>query len=105
MSAEKATYFLKMVSGLVMLIGLFIAALSFYILMLSIFLLVQKNSQKLENLLLIGYSPRQVALPYQLLTVALNVAVLIIACWLLCSRASSSCSSSLVLTLSWCAVR
>lgn len=79
MSAEKATYFLKMVSGLVMLIGLFIAALSFYILMLSIFLLVQKNSQKLENLLLIGYSPRQVALPYQLLTVALNVAVLIIA--------------------------
>lgn len=79
MSAEKATYFLKMVSGLVMAIGLFIAVLSFYILMLSIFLLVQKNAEKLENLLLIGYSPRQVALPYQLLTVGLNVAVLIIA--------------------------
>jgi len=56
--------------------------LSFYILMLSIYLLVQKNATKLENLLLIGYSPSQVSRPYQLLTLVLNVAVLLIA-WLL----------------------
>ena len=47
--------------------------------MLSIYLLVQKNSSKLENLLLIGYSPAQVSKPYQILTMRLNVAVLIIA--------------------------
>ena len=47
--------------------------------MLSIYLLVQKNSSKLENLLLIGYKPTQVARPYQLLTISLNIAVLLIA--------------------------
>lgn len=79
MDAEKTTYFLKMVVVLVMAIGLVISALSFYILMLSIYLLVQKNSSKLENLLLIGYSPNKVALPYQVLTIGLNVLVLFIA--------------------------
>jgi hypothetical protein len=72
-------YFLRIVVGLVMIVGLVISALSFYILMLSIYLLVQKNAKKLENLLLIGYSPSKVARPYQLLTVSLNVIVLIIA--------------------------
>jgi ABC-type sulfate transport system permease subunit len=47
--------------------------------MLSVFLLVQKNSTKLENLLLIGYSPAKVSFPYQALTVGLNVLVLILA--------------------------
>lgn len=78
LDAEKTTYFLKMIVSLVMVIGLIISVLSFYILMLSIYLLVQKNSSKLENLLLIGYSPAKVAMPYQILTVALNVTVLII---------------------------
>ena len=77
--AERMTYFLRIVVVLVMAVGLVISALSFYILMLSIWLLVQKNAEKLENLLLLGYSPRRTALPYQLLTVALNAVVLVIA--------------------------
>ncbi len=79
LDAEKTTYFLRMVVTLVMLIGLVISILSFYILMLSIYLLVQKNSSKLQNLLLIGYRPSRVALPYQTLTVILNLSVLVIA--------------------------
>ena len=79
LDAEKTTYFLRMMVSLVMVIGLVISILSFYILMLSIYLLVQKNSSKLENLLLIGYSPNDVAKPYQVLTISLNVVVLIIA--------------------------
>lgn len=79
LNAEKTTYFLRMMVTMVMVIGLIISALSFYILMLSIYLLVQKNSSKLENLLLIGYSPGNVSRPYQLLTIGLNVVVLIIA--------------------------
>ena len=62
-----------------MTIGLVICILSFYILMLSVYLLVEKNMTKLENLLLIGYSPRKVSMPYQVLTVGLNVLVFIIA--------------------------
>ena len=57
LDAGKTTFFLKVVSGIVLAVGLLISALSFYILMLSIYLLVQKNADKLQNLLLIGYSP------------------------------------------------
>ena len=79
LDAEKTTYFLKLVVTLVMAIGGVISVLSFYILMLSIYLLVQKNATKLQNLLLIGYSPSLVAMPYQLLTIGLNFVVLLIA--------------------------
>lgn len=78
LDAGKTTYFLRLITGIVMAVGLFISILSFYILMLSIFLLLQKNTAKLENLLLIGYSPTQVALPYHILTIGLNVAVLLL---------------------------
>lgn len=78
LDAGKTTYFLRLLIGIVIGVGLFISLLSFYILMLSIFLLLQKNSVKLENLLLTGYSPRQVALPYWLLTLGLNSCVLLL---------------------------
>lgn len=83
LSAEKTTYFLKLIVSIVMGVGVVISVLSFYILMLSIYLLVQKNASKLENLLLIGYSPGKVARPYQLLTVVLNAFVLCIALMIL----------------------
>lgn len=79
LDAGKTTYFLRLITGIVLAIGLFISILSFYILMLSIFLLLQKNSVKLENLLLIGFSPSKVALPYHLLTIGLNLLVLLLA--------------------------
>lgn len=76
LDAGKASWFLKVVIGIVLSVGLLISVLSFYILILSIYLLLQKNSTKLENLLLIGYSPTRVARPYQLLTIILNLVVL-----------------------------
>lgn len=79
LNAEKTTYFLRLIVSMVMVIGIIISALSFYILMLSIYLLVQKNTEKLQNLLLIGYRSARVALPYQLLTGGLNLLVLLIA--------------------------
>ena len=79
LDAGKTTYFLRLITGIVSGVGLFISILSFYILMLSVFLLLQKNTAKLENLLLIGYSPSKVALPYHVLTVGLNLLVLILA--------------------------
>ncbi len=79
LQSEKTAYFLRMTVCVVMAVGVVISILSFYILMLSIYLLVQKNTTKLENLLLIGYSPFRVALPYGILTICLNALVLIIA--------------------------
>lgn len=78
LDAGRATYFLRVVTVLVMCIGMLISVLSFYILMLSIYLLVQKNTEKLRNLLLIGYSPVRVSLPYQLLTIGMNGIVLLL---------------------------
>ncbi|MBQ9363549.1 MAG: ABC transporter permease [Bacteroidaceae bacterium] len=79
LDASKTTFMLRVVMAIVMTVGLIISILSFYILMLSVYLLVQKNSTKLENLLVIGYSPARVSLPYQILTVGLNVIVLLLA--------------------------
>ena len=82
LQASKTNYVLKVIIGIVMSVGLLISILSFYILMLSVYLLVQKNTTKLQNLLLLGYSPGKVSLPYQLLTVGLNVLVFALA-WVL----------------------
>jgi len=79
LDASKTTFVLRVVVSIVMVVGVVISILSFYILMLSVFLLVQKNSSKLENLLLIGYSPAKVSFPYQALTVGLNTIVLVLA--------------------------
>ncbi len=79
LDASKTTYILRIIVSIVMAVGIVISILSIYILMLSVFLLVQKNSTKLENLLLIGYSPAKVSFPYQALTVGLNLLVLMLA--------------------------
>ena len=79
LDASKTTFMLRLIVAIVMAVGLVISVLALYVLMLSVYLLVEKNNTKLENLLLIGYSPQRVSLPYQLLTVGLNVFVFIIA--------------------------
>lgn len=83
LDAGKTVWFLQILVGIVLFIGIVITFLSFYILILGIFLLLQKNTKKMQTLLLIGYSPVQVALPYQVLAVGLNLEVTGIACVLL----------------------
>lgn len=79
LDVSKTTFILKIVVGIVMSVGLVICALAFYILMLSVFLLVEKNMSKLENLLLLGYSPARVSMPYVYLTLGLNILVFVLA--------------------------
>lgn len=78
LESGKASYFLKVLVSIVVGVGLLISLLSFFILMLSIYLLLQKNTQKLENLLMIGYGERAIAKPYQILTVCLNAGVWVV---------------------------
>lgn len=79
LDAGKTAYFMRLITGIVIGIGVIITALSFFILMLSIFLLLQKNTEKLRNLILLGYTPSRVSRPYQLFTIILNTASFIIA--------------------------
>ncbi len=76
---SKIGFLLKIVVSVVMAIGLIISILAIYILTLSIYLLLQKNTDKLENLSLLGYSARRIAAPYSRLTVTLNVAIMLLA--------------------------
>lgn len=72
LDAGKTAYLMRIITGIVIGVGILITILSFFILMLSIFLLLQKNTEKLRNLILLGYTPSRVSLPYKLLTIGLN---------------------------------
>lgn len=77
LDAGKTAWFLNLAVSLVAGIGLLICLLALYILTLSIFLLLQKNNEKLRTLLLLGYSSSQVSRPYMWLTITLNACVLL----------------------------
>ena len=77
--ASKTASFLRTLVGIVLAVGIVITALAFYVLLLSIFLLLQKHTYKIDTLLLMGYSPNQVARPFHLLAISLNVVVLLVA--------------------------
>ncbi len=53
----KAAFFLSVVTTVVIGVGLIISILAFFILMLSIYLLLQKNRTKIHDLMQLGYSP------------------------------------------------
>lgn len=78
LNSSKANRLLTIILSIVVAIGLVICVLSFFILILSIFLLLQKNTQKLQNLLLLGYSPRQVSGMYVRMIVYINIAVYVL---------------------------
>ena len=78
LNSSKANRLLTIILSIVVAVGLVICVLSFFILILSIFLLLQKNTQKLQNLLLLGYSPRQVSGMYVRMIVYINIAVYIL---------------------------
>ncbi|MCR5199358.1 MAG: ABC transporter permease [Prevotella sp.] len=77
--ASKTASLMRIIITVVLAVGLLISALAFYVLLLSIFLLLQKHTEKIDNLLLIGYSPASVASPFRLLALVLNALVLVLA--------------------------
>lgn len=73
----RATYFLTVLTSVVIAVGAVISLLALFILMLSIFLLMQKNREKIRDLLLLGYAPSQVAAGYYRLIGVINASVLV----------------------------
>ena len=62
----------------VMLIGTIISLLAFLLLMISILLLIEKNKEKFINLHSLGFSIRQISMPYTVLVVVANSVVWIV---------------------------
>ncbi len=78
-SGGKALYFLSLVTTVVIAIGAIISLLAFFILLLSIYLLLQKNRAKIHDLMLLGYTPAQVAAYYRNIVICVNLGVLLLA--------------------------
>lgn len=74
-SGGKMSWFLSVLTSVVVSVGAIICVLSLFILMLSLFLLLQKNRDKLHNLMSIGYTPGNVASGYRRLVVCVNLSV------------------------------
>lgn len=73
----RAAYFLSVATAVVIAVGAVICLLAFFILLLSIYLLLQKNREKLHDLMTLGYSPGRVAKLYYIITASINAVVLI----------------------------
>ncbi len=78
MQQSKAQGFLNIIVSIVILVGIIISVLAFFILMLSIYLLLQKNTKKLQDLLVLGYSPDQVSRTYINMVIYINCAVMVV---------------------------
>lgn len=76
--SNKALFLLQVCVAIIVGIGVLFSLLSIIIFTLSIYLLLQKNIDKLENLVLIGYTPSQVARPYNMMALALNLSIFIL---------------------------
>lgn len=78
-ASDKAAYFLSLVTSVVIAIGALISLLAFFILLLSIYLLLRKNQGAIHGLMGLGYTPSQVSRYYIILVSGVNLGVLLVA--------------------------
>lgn len=78
-SASSASFLLRLITGIILAIGAIITLLSFFILMLSISLIMEKNRSKIHALLQLGYRIKTIASPYASLICVASLAALILA--------------------------
>lgn len=62
-----AAYLVNVITIVVLAVGIVITILSFFILLLSISLLIQKNARKMHSLIMLGVDLREIARPYETL--------------------------------------
>jgi cell division protein FtsX len=72
-------YIVKAIISVVVGVGLLVSALAFFLLLVSILLMVEKNRYKNEVLHQLGYPHAKIALPYQLLAGVVDLFVWLIA--------------------------
>lgn len=74
-SNGRAAYFLRVLISVVGGVGIIITLLSFFILLLSIWLLLQKNRRVVNQLMSLGYFPSEVSRYYDCIIVCVNSVV------------------------------
>lgn len=78
-ASSKVAEFMGVVSGVVAATGFVISLLALFILLLSIFLLLQKSRHTLRNLMLLGYGPGEISRYYEKMVVSLNCVITLFA--------------------------
>ena len=78
-NSSRAIYLMTLITGIVASVGVIITLLAVFILVLSIYLLIQKSREKLHDLILLGYSPGQICRYYYRLVGLVNLVVLVLA--------------------------
>jgi hypothetical protein len=78
-SGSAASFLLNVITGIVLAVGGVITILSFFILLLSMSLLMEKNRDKLHSLLMLGCEARSVSAPYLGIVVWSSVAAFLLA--------------------------
>lgn len=73
LDSSKAAWFVRILISGVMVVGLVICILACYVLVLSIFLLMQRNHDVIRNLRAIGYTSAKISVPYQLVVLCTNM--------------------------------
>jgi hypothetical protein len=68
-------YILSVITAVVIAIGAIITALAFFILTLSLYLLLERNHEMLHKLMLLGYSPSRVGSYYYVMVAVINTIV------------------------------
>ena len=81
--SNKALFLLQLGVAVIIGIGVLFSILSLIILTLSIYLLLQKNVDKLRTLIQIGYKPATVATPYNAIAITLNASIIALSLWLI----------------------
>lgn len=71
--------FLRVVSSVVTSNGVVISALALFILILSIFLLLQKNKETIRKLMLLGFAPKEISRYYEIIVLVANSGIVIVA--------------------------
>lgn len=69
----------RTVISVVVALGLLVSSLSFFLLLISILLLIEKNRYKNDTLHQIGYPDNKIAFPYQIMAVSVDLAVWLVA--------------------------
>ncbi len=73
LSNSKALAFLKIIIGIVVTIGTIIIGLTFALIILSIQLLLQRNNENIVKLSTLGYSLKEISLPYKIMLAILFI--------------------------------
>lgn len=73
-----ASYLVNVITAVILSVGTLITLLSFFILLLTISLLIQKNARKMHSLIMLGVSLRDVGRPYaRLVVIVIGVSFLL----------------------------